>query len=68
MKKLTAEETLVKLIGALTESLTELTLGEQNEFVYGEKTAYVECLEWIQAWQRAGECGLDYDVEARFPL
>ncbi len=69
MKKMSAEETLIKLIESLTRSLTELEeCAEQNDFIYGEKTAYVECLEWVQSWNAAKENGLDYEVEKRFPL
>ncbi len=39
-----------------------------EEFVYGEKTAYVECLEWIQNWEEAAENGLNFEIEERYPL
>ncbi len=69
MKKLTAEETLKYLIVALTRNLTELqTCPQTTEFIYGEKTAYVECMEWLQRWQHAEKNGLDYEIEKRFPL
>ncbi len=70
MKKLTAEETLKYMIELLTQTLEELedAIDEGDEFVYGEKTAYVECLEWIQKWGKASLNGLDYNIEKRFVL
>ncbi len=67
MKKLTAEEALEYIIQALTRNLMELD-GQDSEFAYGEKTAYVECLEWAQRWEGAAECGLGYEIEKRFSL
>ncbi len=68
MEALTAEETLRQLIERLTRCLTELEGAPHTEFTYGEKTAYVECLEWIQRWQEAAKNGLEGNVEKRFPL
>ncbi len=69
MKGLTAEETLKNMIKALTTCLLELEgCREKTDFLYGERTAYVECLEWLRSWQHAKENGLDYEVEKRFPL
>ncbi len=69
MKKLTAKETLKKLIAALTDSLIELEeCPTQTEFIYGEKTAYVECMGWVQRWRSAAKNGLNYEIEKRFPL
>ena len=71
MKK-TAEEVLAQMIGLFTdylEELQEVTEGEaQNEFAYGEKTAYVECLEYISEWEGAAKYGLDFEVEKRLSL
>ncbi len=69
MKKLTAEELLISIVERLTQNLMEIEeCTHQTEFIYGEKTAYVECLEWVQSWQFAEKYGLDYEVEKRFPL
>ncbi len=69
MKKLTAEETLKYMIELLTLTLEELNgVAEQTDFTYGEKTAYIECLEWIENWNKAPQNGLDYNVEQRFVL
>lgn len=71
MKK-TAEEVLVGMIGLFIEYLCELqdaTAGAPDcQFAYGEKTAYVECLEMIGKWECAAQFGLDFDVEERFAL
>ncbi len=69
MKKLTARETLRYVAANLERSLKELQSQIQpNDFTYGERTAYVECLEWIKRWRHAEQNGLNYDVEKRFPL
>ncbi len=71
MKRLTAEETLTYLINLLCFYLEELQRYDKwgkNTFIYGEKTAYVECLEVVQRWEGAKKVGLDYNIEARFPL
>ena len=61
-----AEEVLKYLIGYLELCLDELYEAEENDFVYGEKTAYVECLEIIQTWSKAKSSGLDYDIEKKY--
>ena len=64
-----ADDILAYMISLLTLSLDELqSCDKHNEFAYGEKTAYVECLEVIQDWNRAKEFGLNYDIEKRYPL
>ena len=69
MKKLTAAEALENLIRTIHISLGEIQSGDSaDEFAYGEKVAYVECLEILQLWEMAEKYGLDYDVEERFPL
>ena len=71
MQKKKATDLLYFMISALIRSLKELSFSsssDDNLFCYGEKTAYVECLEWIQQWENAEAYGLDFDVEARFPL
>lgn len=64
----TAEEVLEYMKELLETYLGELNGLEKNEFAYGEKTAYVECLEMIQIWEHARAMGLDYEVEKRFPI
>lgn len=39
-----------------------------EQFAYGEKTAYVECLEWILHCAKQESCELDFEVEKYFPL
>ncbi|MBQ8428034.1 MAG: hypothetical protein IJX18_02135 [Clostridia bacterium] len=71
MEKKNAAEILSYLERLLTEyleELAEITSTDKNQFAYGEKTAYVECLEIIQQWD-ASTWGLqDLSVEKRFPL
>ena len=70
--KLNAEETLEYLIGVVKANLGELygvlPVGSNSHFIHGEKTAYVECLEIVQHWKNARFCGLDFNVEERYPL
>ena len=71
MQKKTANELLIFLISLLTAYLEELSSSsalDPDLFCYGEKTAYTECLEWLQQWEFAQANGLDFDVENRFPL
>lgn len=70
MQKRSAQEVLEYMIPLLLLYLEELSdstpTGEQ--FIYGEKTAYTECLEVLQSWEKAAEYGLDFDIEERYPL
>lgn len=71
MRKRSAEETLKKMIDWILQYLDELAECkncEKEQFQYGEKTAYTECLECIQFWVSAEENGLDFDIEKRYPL
>lgn len=70
MKKYTAEETLTYLIEQLLEYMEELKESEESAepFCYGEKTAYAECLEIIQNWEKAEERGLGFNIESKYPL
>ena len=71
MQKQNATQLLHNMISHLTEALEELSnVSNQpsTQFVYGEKTAYVECLEWLSEWEQASEHGLNFDVEERYPL
>lgn len=70
MKKFfTADEILNELMNFLLNNLNELkefhNVSEQL-FQYGEKTAYIECFELIQRWEKAGKFGPDFNVEAFF--
>ena len=71
MQKKTANELLIFLISLLTAYLEELSSSsalDENQFCYGEKTAYTECLEILQEWEFAESLGLDFEIENRFPL
>ena len=71
MKKKSAEEVLEMMIELLliyVEELFEYKDIEGQQFQYGERLAYTECLEWIQMWKYAPINGLDFDIEKRFPL
>lgn len=71
MKSKNAEEVLEMMIRLLIlsiEELMEYRNVEGQEFEYGERLAYTECLECIQTWKYAEVNGLDFDVEERYPL
>ena len=66
-----AEEVLILLKDVLLRYLEELKdarMAGEDSFVYGEQTAYTECLEFIRLWERAAEHGLDFEIEERYPL
>ena len=68
--KRNAKEVLEYMISVLLLYLEELSdvRNTDDPFLYGEKTAYTECLEWVQAWDEAEKNGLDFNVETRYPL
>ena len=71
MNKKTASELLSYVLPLLIyylEELSTVSASDANQFLYGEKTAYAECLEWLQQCEYAENYGLDFDIEQRFPL
>lgn len=70
--KLNAEETLEYLIGVVKENLGELygvlPVGSNCHFIHGEKTAYVECLEIVQLWDKSSGYGLNGVIEKDYPI
>ena len=68
--KRSAKEVLEYMASVLLMYLEELSgVGSSDDpFLYGEKTAYTECLEWVQVWDEAEKNGLDFHVETRYPL
>ncbi|MBE5737875.1 MAG: hypothetical protein E7348_05685 [Clostridiales bacterium] len=71
MKKLKAKEVLELMISVLLrylEEMKEFQDIDSEQFEYGERVAYVECLEYVQLWERSKEYGLDFDIEKKYPL
>ena len=70
--QITEKETLCYIKTMLVDRLKELQKiksDDENHVAYGEKTAYVECLEWLQTvWEDAKKNGLNFDIEKVFPL
>ena len=66
-----AEDVLRLMINVLLKYMKELQ-GFQDkadeQFQYGEKTAYIECLEYIQMWRNAKENGLNFDIEKDYKI
>lgn len=66
-----AKELLIYMIDTLLfylEELAEITDTDSEQFAYGGKTAFTECLEMLQLWEEAREHWLDFNIEGRFPL
>ncbi len=66
-----SDEILKTLILMLTQNLKELANckdSDDEQFQYGEKIAYTECLEVIQDWENAKSYSIDYEIEKRYPL
>lgn len=63
-----AKEVLIYLTETLLVYLDELSAAYIDPFTYGEKTAYVECLEIVQLWEEAKAHGLDFDIESIYPV
>ena len=68
MEKLDAKDTLKYLIGVLEDRLAELEESYGSQFIEEQRIAYVECLDVVQRWEEAAACGLNYDIEERFPV
>ena len=68
--KYTARKTLEFMIKLLLAYLEELSTADSlyDDFIYGEKIAFIECLELIQHWEGAEKNGLNFNIEARFPI
>lgn len=71
MNKMKADELLCLMAERLLEYLEDLKdyhNEENTQFAYGEKSAFTECLEMIQFYERAKEIGLDFNIEEKYPL
>ena len=62
------EYALSQMIPEIEAKLDKLNEEEQDPYVLGLKTAYVEVLEILQKWKKFAEYGLDYNIEAKYPL
>lgn len=68
---MTAEQvlkTMIKVLGEYLEGLKNFRDVDGEQFQYGEKVAYTECLEYIQLWKDSKKFGLDFDIEGKYPL
>lgn len=61
-------EAVITLLTVYLEELSDVKDVPNQQFIYGEKTAYTECLEWLMHWDKAEQKGLLFNVEQRFPL
>ncbi len=51
-----SKEILLQLTELFSSYLEELSLLKRTEFIHGEMTAYVECLEIISEWKDSNVC------------
>ena len=61
--KTTNDRLLLSLIEYITTALNELNALPLSDFDYGQKSAFVECLEVLQSLGLTG--ALDYEIEPR---
>jgi hypothetical protein len=61
-------EMMIQILLVYIEELFDYKDVEGQQFQYGERLAYTECLGWIQSWKYAKINGLDFDIEKRYPL
>ena len=54
------------IIDRLNELRLPLEVGDNPDFIHGEKTAYVECLEIIK--ELCPDCDLPDDIERIYPI
>lgn len=65
----TSEEVLETLIDLCTLYLDELfKVPSKSDFVHGEMTAFTECLENIQLWEKAESHKLDYEIANKYKI
>jgi len=62
-----SEQVLEYMIDLLLDYVDELLEGK-GDFCYGERTAYTECLEIMQHWDKAKFKGLNFGIEKKYPL
>ncbi len=64
-----AEYALAQMIHEICKKLDELKFSYQNDdYTNGMKTAYVECLEIIQMWEKSKLFGLNFHIESMYPI
>ena len=71
MNDKSSDEVLQMMIETLLiyiEELFDYKNVEGQQFQYGERLAYTECLEWIKEWEHAKRNGLNFDIEEKYPL
>lgn len=65
---MSAEALLKNMIEKMEAALCQTEEQSSDQFVLGKRYAYVECLDIIQRWEKARQCGLDYDIEKRYNI
>lgn len=67
MKEIELLEYLIRILLERLNDLYDEAVGF-DQFVFGERTAYVECLEIIQEHIDAEKYGLSFNIEGRYPV
>ena len=65
---MTSEQILIYIINLFINYLDELNNLPQNDFIFGEMTAYVETLEILQYWEKSKFYGLDFIIEDKYRI
>lgn len=66
-KDLSSKDVLIYIIHELCCRLDKLRKIKIS-YVNGLKTAYVECLEVIRTWNESALYGINFDIEALYPI
>lgn len=66
LKDVDAEYALSQMIHEIERAADKL--GDKDDYVLGQKTAYVEVLEILQRWDKSSLYGLDYNIEIKYPI
>ncbi len=69
LNDVSAEYALAQMIHEICKKLDELKYTNKNDaYTNGMRTAYVECLEIIQMWNKSKHFGLNFHIESMYPI
>ncbi len=61
-------DVLITIIKLFSYYLDELNDTPKNDFILGEMTAFVECLEIIKEWEHAKNYGLNFVIDKKYKI
>lgn len=59
---------MINLLQQYMNDLSDVKDTPMDQFAYGEKTAYTECLEILATWEKAKIYNLEENIEELYPL